>query len=95
MIKKVEGIVISEIPYHETSKIINVLTKEDGLIGIVAKGAMRPKSPYMGLTSKLTYGYFHINYRDNLSSLIEVDLIDSFKNIKKDLIKMRDRKSVV
>ena len=88
MIKKVEGIVISEIPYHETSKIINVLTKEDGLIGIVAKGAMRPKSPYMGLTSKLTYGYFHINYRDNLSSLIEVDLIDSFKNIKKDLTKM-------
>ena len=88
MIKKVEGIVISEIPYHETSKIINVLTKEDGLIGIVAKGAMRPKCPYMGLTSKLTYGYFHINYRDNLSSLIEVDLINSFKNIKKDLIKM-------
>lgn len=88
MIKKVEGIVISEIPYHETSKIINVLTKEDGLIGIVAKGAMRPKSPYMGLTSKLTYGYFHINYRDNLSSLIEVDLINSFKNIKKDLMKM-------
>ena len=88
LIKKVEGIVISEIPYHETSKIINVLTKEDGLIGIVAKGAMRPKSPYMGLTSKLTYGYFHINYRDNLSSLIEVDLIDSFRNIKKDLIKM-------
>ena len=88
MIRKVEGIVISEIPYHETSKIINVLTKDDGLIGIVAKGAMRPKSPYMGLTGKLTYGYFHINYRDNLSSLIEVDLIDSFKNIKKDLVKM-------
>ena len=88
MIKKVEGIVIGEVPYHETSKIINVLTKEDGLIGIVAKGAMRPKCPYMGLTSKLTYGYFHINYRDNLSSLIEVDLINSFKNIKKDLIKM-------
>lgn len=88
LIKKVEGIVIGEVPYHETSKIINVLTKEDGLIGIVAKGAMRPKCPYMGLTSKLTYGYFHINYRDNLSSLIEVDLINSFKNIKKDLIKM-------
>ena len=88
LIKKVEGIIIGEVPYHETSKIINVLTKEDGLIGIVAKGAMRPKCPYMGLTSKLTYGYFHINYRDNLSSLIEVDLINSFKNIKKDLIKM-------
>ena len=88
MIKKVEGIVISEVPYHETSKIINVLTKADGIIGIVARGAMRPKNPYMGLTNKLTYGYFYINYRDNLSSLIEVDLINNFKNIKKDLLKM-------
>jgi len=88
LIKKLEGIVISEVPYHETSKIINILTKEDGVIGVVAKGAMRPKSPYAGLTNKLTYGVFHINYRDNLSSLIEVDLIDSLKNIKRDLLKM-------
>lgn len=88
MIKTIEGIIVNEIPYKETSKIINILTKDLGIIGVIARGATRVKSPYMGLTNKLTYGYFHINYRENLSTLIEVDLIDSFKNIKKDLTKM-------
>ena len=36
MISKVEGFIISEVPYGDTSKIINVLTKEHGLIGIIA-----------------------------------------------------------
>lgn len=79
---------MNEVPYKETSKIINILTKDSGIIGVIAKGASRIKSPYMGLTNKLTYGYFHINYRENLSTLIEVDLIDSFKAIKKDLTKI-------
>ena len=39
MIEKVEGIVINEKAYGETSKIINVITKEYGIIGIIAKGA--------------------------------------------------------
>ena len=88
MIKTLEGIIVNEIPYKETSKIINILNKDLGIIGVIARGATRVKSPYMGLTNKLTYGYFHINYRENLSTLIEVDLIDSFKTIKKDLLKL-------
>ena len=31
MIEKIEGIVVSELEYGETSKIINVLTKELGI----------------------------------------------------------------
>jgi len=86
MIKKIEGIIISEIDYKESSKIINVLTPEIGVIGIIAKGTKKIKSPLAGLTSKLTYGYFHINYKENgLSSLIEVDILDKFKNIRKDI----------
>jgi len=86
MIRKVEGIVISEIDYKESSKIINVFTKEEGIIGLIAKGTKRVKSSLSGVSSKLTYGYFHINYKENaLSGLIEVDIIDKFKNIRKDL----------
>ena len=89
MIKKYEGIVISEVDYKESSKIINILTKEDGVIGIVARGTKQVKNKLSGLTSKLTYGYFHINYHEKgLSNLIEVDLIDRFKNIRKDISMM-------
>ena len=75
-----------EIDYKESSKIINILTKEYGVIGLIARGTKQVKSKLAGVTSKLTYGCFHLNYRENgLSNLIEVDVIDRFKNIRKDI----------
>ena len=38
MLKEVEGIIVTETNYGETSKIVNIITK-DGIIGIMAKGA--------------------------------------------------------
>ena len=37
MVEEVEGIILRETPYGETSKIIQVLTKDRGMIGIMAK----------------------------------------------------------
>lgn len=86
MIKKIEGIVVSEVDYKESSKIINVLTPEYGIIGFIARGTKQVKSKLSGVTSKLTYGFFHVNYKEKgLSTLIEVDIIDNFKNIRKDI----------
>ena len=86
MIKKIQGIVVSEVDYKESSKIINVLTPDYGIIGFIARGTKKVKSNLSGVSSKLTYGYFHVNYKENgLSSLIEVDIIDGFNNIKKDI----------
>ena len=87
MIKKVEGIIVKEIPYKETSKILTVLTK-DGMIGIISKGCKRMKSPLSAVSNKLSYGVFHINYRENLSTLIEVDIIDTLSQIRKDITKI-------
>ena len=86
MIKKLEGIIVSEVDYKESSKIINIYTKEEGIIGCLARGSKRLKSNLSGVSSKFTYGYFHINYKENgMSTLMEVDIIDNFKNIKKDI----------
>ena len=86
MIKKIEGIIVSEVNYKESSKIINILSPTDGLIGILARGAKKIKSPLSGVTSKLMYGYFHVNYKENgLSTLIEVDIINAFKKIRKSI----------
>lgn len=85
---KIEGIVISETAYGETSKIINILTK-DGIIGCMAKGAKGLKSPLRSVTTKLTYGKFIINKKeDKLSLLTNVDVINNFNEIKKDIVKM-------
>lgn len=81
--QEVEGIIVKETEYSNTSKIINLLTKEYGLIGLIAKGCNRPKSPLTNLTTKLTYGKFIIYYKENsLSLLKDVNIINYFKNIK-------------
>ncbi len=89
MIEKVEGIVLNVRSYGETSKILNVLTKEHGIIGLMAKGAKGMKSELRSVTDKLIYGYFHIYYRENkLSNLTSVDIKKPFKQIKKDISKI-------
>ena len=76
MLREVEGIIIKETPYGETSKIINVYTKE-GVIGVMCKGARSLKSPFRATTLKFTYGVFNIFYKENkLSQLISVDVVD-------------------
>lgn len=89
MIKKIEGIVTSERSYQDSSKIIQVLTFELGIIDILAKGAKSLKSPLRSGTRKLTRGYFYIYYKeDKLSTLSSVDIIDYYKEIQKDMEKI-------
>lgn len=89
MIEKVEGIVLSTTDYKETSKILNVLTKEHGLIGIMSKGCKSLKSPNRVCSSTFTYGVFNIYYKkDKLSTLVSCDILDYFKNIRTDIEKV-------
>ena len=89
MIEKVEGIFINEKAYGETSKIINVITKEYGIIGIIAKGARTLKSEFRVSTAKLSYAYFNIIYKEGkLSTLVSADIINPFKSIIKDINKI-------
>lgn len=86
MLKEVEGFILQEIPYKETSKIINVITKDYGLIGIIATGVKSIKSTLRAVSTKFTYGTFTIHYKkDKLSTLKSVDIIDELINIKTDL----------
>ena len=89
MIERVEGIIIKDASYSETSKLLTLITKEHGIINLLAKGAKTLKSPLRSTTTKLTHGYFNIIYKENkLSTLKEVDTIDYYKNIKKDINKI-------
>lgn len=87
--EEVEGIIISTTNYSETSKILNILTKEYGLIGVLAKGSRSLKSPLRSFTDKLSYAKFIIKYKEGkLSTLIEVNIINPLKNIRKDINKI-------
>ena len=88
-IESVEGIVLSEVNYSESSKILNVLTREFGLIGIMSKGCRNVKSKLRGVSRKLIHGTFNIYYKESgVSTLISVDLINSFSKTMMDLTKI-------
>lgn len=82
MLKNIEGVVISETPYKENSKILNILTKE-GIIGVISKGCKNLKSPLRMISSKLVYGNFTIYYnKDKLSTLKEGVIVNNFNYIR-------------
>ena len=88
-LQEVTGIIVNETNYGETSKILNVITKEKGLISLMAKGCKNIKSPLRSTTSKLTFGTFIIYYKENkISTLKEVTVLDNFINIKKDIARI-------
>ena len=85
--KDVLGIILKERNYGESSKILDVFTKEYGIIGVISKGSKKIKSTLSGVSTKMTYGVFHIYYKENkLSTLTGVDIINPFMNIKNSII---------
>ncbi|HBA37170.1 MAG TPA: DNA repair protein RecO [Firmicutes bacterium] len=89
MVREVEGIIVSETPYGESSKIINILTSNGEIIGAMAKGAKKIKSTLRVGTEKLTFGNFNIYYhKDKLSTLVSADILNPLLNIKTDIVKI-------
>ena len=87
VLTEVEGFILSETPYGETSKIINVFTSSYGVIGIICKGAKSLKSKNRVSTMRLTYAKFNIYLKQGkLSTLVSADIINPLKRIKEDIV---------
>lgn len=79
---KVEGLVLKETNYSESSKILQILTDKYGIISVMSKGCRSIKSKFRSLSNKLSYANFYIYYKkDGISTLKDADSIDPFKNI--------------
>ncbi len=90
MKETVEGIILNETNYSETSKILNILTKEHGYISVISKGSRTMKSKLRGISMKLVYANFIITYKENgLSTLIEGNPVNSLKNILTNFNKLK------
>jgi len=88
MLVKTKGIVLKETPYSDTSKVLNILTSDYGLVGVLSKGCRNMKSKLRGVSNKMVYAEFTIKYKETgLSTLIEGNYINSFKNIFNDIRK--------
>lgn len=90
MIETSHGIILRTRPLTETSLIVRWLTPQFGRIATVAKGARRPKSPFIG---KLDLFYevdfsFVRSRRTDLHTLREVDLRETNQGLREDVLKL-------
>lgn len=86
---KLEGVIISDKPFKENSKILDIIVKEKGVISVISKGCKKLKSELRSASEKFCYASFNIIYKEGkLSTLVSADIINSFKNIKKDIEKI-------
>jgi len=91
MTESTHGIILRTRPLTETSLIVHWLTPDLGRIATVAKGALRPKSPFAG---KLDLFYaadfsFTRSRRSELHALREASLRETHAAIREDLLKLQ------
>lgn len=82
---KTEGIVIRRRNYNEADRIITVFSKRNGKISIKATGVRRitsRRSPHIEL---LNYSVFSLHQGKNMPVLTEVESLENFAILKKDL----------
>lgn len=82
------GIVLNEIKFQETSKIVNIYTENLGKINVMAKGAFRPKSKLMSSTQPFVYSEFELKKGRNWYYIDEASIIDSFYPIRENVERM-------
>ncbi len=82
MIVSTQGIIIKSLNYRETSKIVEVFTKEDGLISLVAKGVRNNKKT-LGVLEPLNIVFVSYYKRSTteLFLLSKVETIQSFHKL--------------
>ena len=84
-----EATILQAFPYSETSKILRLLTAENGLQSVLARGARRPKSRYGGILEPFTDGvasFYHREHRD-LHNLAGFELGRSRQGLGRDLVR--------
>jgi DNA repair protein RecO (recombination protein O) len=87
MVETTTGLVLRTRPLTETSLIVHWLTRDFGRLATVAKGARRPKSPFLG---KLDLFYradlsFTRSRRSELHTLREVSLRETHSIFRREL----------
>ncbi len=82
------GIVLSSYNLAESDKILNIYTKENGLVRAIAKGVKKLKSRFTGKVDQLSCCYFHFAKGKNLDIVSDCSQVTNFPLLRSDLIRL-------
>jgi len=87
MLTSMEGIVLKTQNYGETHKIITILTKQQGKISAICRGANKTKSRLNAVAQPFIKATFLIYVTKGLSTVQQGEIENSFRYIREDIIK--------
>lgn len=81
------AVVLQTWRYSETSKIVRLATRDLGVQSAIAKGALRPRSPFGAGLELLSEGVAHLYHREtrDLQTLGAFDLLDLRRGLARDV----------
>ncbi|MDA1272520.1 MAG: DNA repair protein RecO [Verrucomicrobia bacterium] len=90
--ERTAGVILRVRPLTETSLIANWLTPDLGRISTVARGALRPKSPFRGKLDLFFFADFTFNRsrRSDLHALREIAVRNHNAALREDITRLRE-----
>ncbi|KIR03097.1 DNA recombination and repair protein RecO [Lachnospiraceae bacterium TWA4] len=85
---KLSGMVISSEPIGEYDRRVVFLTRERGKISAFARGARKPKSTLLAISTPFVFANFYFYEGSKSYTLKHAEVIDYFSNLKQDLEKV-------
>lgn len=82
---KTEGIVLTELKFKDTSKILNIYTKDLGKIPVMAKGAYKANSKLMASTQVFSYNEYILKKGQTFYYLNQGNIIEPFYNMRENV----------
>ena len=96
-LRKTEAIVLRSRHLGETSKILTLFTERFGKLGVVAKGARRPKSRFGASLDLFTHSSVVLFLKENrdLGLVTESTLVEGFYGLREDVRRLGQASAVV
>lgn len=81
---RTEAVVLRSLDYGETSQIVTLFTKDEGKMGVMAKGARRPKSSFGATLQPMAYTQVVFYYKPTrtLQTLSESSHVEAFHGLR-------------
>lgn len=82
---KIKGIVVNSAQMGDNDKMLTLLTKEQGVISVSARGVKSLKNKNSQAVNPLCYSQFVLNKKGDIYSLVSADLEESFYSLRENV----------
>lgn len=83
-----EAIVIRVRDFDEADKVLTLLSRREGKLSVVAKGARRPRNRFLGASQLFSHLDVACFRGRSLDALSQAEIIETFRSLREDLVKL-------